>query len=431
MTLKEIEEQLKAAYEAPIDAEGNNTFFSLLPRLHYSELPIELQEKVDETFTIEKITDFLKGCVKDDILDNLETDPAKLEADIIAAIHNSIYNITRDEVDEGKAEVCLLSRDFLNAWKEQTTKTAAPDPANNILKSNLENIKAQKVNSFDYPLDKANSNTFNNRFWNDVFKEEANGQFKLNIDVSKRGSKKPIDIYYCLDFSDIKGASITRRLNAYDKLVYLAIAAIFNAGQDKMSINQIYEQMGGKNTPPTSEKKKIYESIAKMSAARLYIDNIQEATAYNYTHFKYEGQLLESRIISAYINGQFSNCVIYILAEPPLISFARERKQITTFDIKLLQAPMNKTNTNLEIQFYLFEQLSHMKREAKEKKAFPFSKKLLYETIYTNADIKERKQKARALETVNKLLDHFKKEKFISSYKEAPQKDGVIICLEN
>lgn len=421
MTLKEIEEKVNAAYAEPIDADGNSNFFEALPRLHYSELPIELQEKANETFTTDKIKKFLNDSIKEGVINDLEEDPAKLEADIIATIHNCVYNITRDEVEEGKVEVCLLSMDFFKAWKKQTKKVQGEaDPAE--LESNLQHFKAKKITSFDYPLDKANSNTFTSRFWNDVFKEGADGQFTLNIDVSRSGSKKPIDIYYCLDFSDIKNASITKKLNAYDKLVYLAIAAVFNAGSDKMSIRQIYEQMGNKGNPNARDRKKIYESISKMSAARLYIDNIQEATAYNYTHFKYEGQLLETRIISAIVNGQYSDSVIFVLSEPPLISFARSRKQITTLNLKLLQADINKNNTSLEIQFYLLEQIAHMKKGS-------ISCKMLYDTIFKHTNITERKQQGRAKETIVKLLDHFKNENFISGYKETSKKDGVTITL--
>jgi hypothetical protein len=124
--------------------------------------------------------------------------------------------------------------------------------------------------------------------------------------------------------------------------------------------------------------------------------------------------------ISAIVNGQTTDSAIHLFREPPLISFARERKQITTVSRKLLESPLSQTDSNLQIEDYLIEQISHIKSPKSKLK-----NKLLFETIFEKCNIKTPNQRARARETITKLLDHYKKHNFIKDYKKSP--DGITI----
>lgn len=280
-------------------------------------------------------------------------------------------------------------------------------------KRELPEVIVHKLEKLDFPIDKVNKD-----IWH-LLDEPTGGQLALRYNVAKSGSKTPVDILYSLDFNSLDNVSITRKLEPYDKRVYLAVAALFNAGYDIMSVQQIYNSMGYKGRAGASDIKKINAAISKMSGAHLYIDNLAEVQAnYGYGHFKYDAALLPMERITAVINGQTAEAAIHVFREPPMVTFARDRKQITTVDLKLLDTPLSKTNANIELEDYLIEEIARIKNGKREPK-------MLYKTIYEHANIKTTKQKQRAPGKIKQLLDHYKACGHISAYKV--MKDGVVI----
>ena len=281
-------------------------------------------------------------------------------------------------------------------------------------RAELPAVIVRKLEKVDFPIDKVNKD-----IWR-ILDTPATGQLTMGrYNVAKRGSSKPIDILYSLDFNGLKDVKITRQLEPYDKRVYLAVAALFNAGNDVISITQIYNAMGYSGRIGANDIKKINAALTKMSGARLYVDNMQEATAYKQRkHFKYDGALLPMERVQAIINGQTAEAAIHIFREPPMVSFARERKQITTVQVKLLDTPLSKTNANIELEDYLIEEIAHIKKGH-------ISNKMLFDTIYEKTGIKQKKQRQRAPEKIRKLLEHYRACGYIKAYKE--ESDGVII----
>lgn len=280
-------------------------------------------------------------------------------------------------------------------------------------KANLPAIIVRKLQQMDFPLDKPNNN-----IWN-LFEEPTNGQIRMRFDVAKRGSGKPIDILYTLDFRGLKNVEITRKLEPYDKRVYLAIAALFNDGYEYMSLQQIYNTMAYPGRMSATDINKINAAITKMSGAWLNIDNIDESKAYkDRKHFKYDAPLLVMERAQAVVNGKIADAIIHVFREPAMVSFARERKQITTINIKLLDTPLSKTNANIALEDYLIEQIAYMKNGK-------IRNKMLYSTIYENAGITQKKQKQRAPAKIRKLLDHYQTCGYIKAYKE--KTDGIEI----
>lgn len=278
----------------------------------------------------------------------------------------------------------------------------------------LPRIIANPTENINFPLDKPNS-----VIWNLLASAEKNGQMRLNINTSKKGSKQDALILYSISFDELEtGVSITKRLTAFDKLCYIAAGAIWNAGNEITTPTQIYYVMGNSKKPSAEDIRKINDSLTKMGIGRIYVDNEQEIkTAKGYAHFRYDGQLLPFERVNAYINGQLTDSAIHFFREPPLISFARERKQITTFSRKLLESPISKTDANLRLQDYLLEQIGHMKDPKN-----PRNNVILLETIYKKCEITSTKQKQRAPEKIEKFLAHFKKCEWIKDYKLSADK---------
>lgn len=425
MTLKEIKRQIDAAhaaYEASkanadgsYNADAAGALWDSLPRVYYADLPAKLKKEADK-ITTDKARRFLYECYPVGTLDDVAADQTAFNEKLTEALHAARYLIESTDltppkktgnaaVDAAQLEafspVSLIGADFVTAWEKVSGfKTAA-----------VPTIPAHRLTKIDFPIDKVN-----NRVWQLL--EDTKGQLSLNINVAERGSKKPVDVLYSLDFSSLENVSITRKLEPYDKRVYLAIAAIFNDGYDVMSVQQIYNAMGYTGRMSATDIKKINAAITKMNGAHIYIDNIAEHSVYNYDHFKYDGVLLPMERIQAIINGQPVEAAIHIFREPPMVSFARDRKQITKLDIKLLDTPLSKTNANIQLEDYLLEEINRIKKGKR-------NPKMLYTSIYEAAGITQKKQKQRAPEKIKQLLTHYIACGHIKGYEEVA--NGVII----
>ena len=219
---------------------------------------------------------------------------------------------------------------------------------------------------------------------------------------------------YSIDFTALEESEavrITKKLTPFDKRVYTAIGALFNAGNTVVSLSQIYTAMGNTGRPPKTTLDKINDSITKMLRAVICISNEPEAKVYNYPRFVYDGSLLPmERISNVNINGKTTDVAIHILKEPPMISFAKKHgNQLTTVPIKILQSPISKTDNNLQIEEYLIERIAKAKKGS-------LSNKILISSIYEDANITDTKQKQRLPEKLIRYLDHYKKENFIKGY---------------
>ena len=263
----------------------------------------------------------------------------------------------------------------------------------------------QHINEVGYPLDKPNS-----IIWKLLEKDTA-GQIEFNL--AKSGSRQVIPAYYSINFDNLgNDIKITRQLTAFDKRVYIAISALFCAGNDVITLSQIYYAMGYKGNPGSIDFTKINDSITKMTTARIYFDNEAEARKYNYDRFRYDGSLLPIERGTGIINGKVADAAIYVFRDPPLMTFARQRGQITTINLKILQSPVSKTDANLLIEDYLIERICRAKN-AKRKRLYI---RILLKTLYEHTGIKTKKQMQRAPAKIKKYLDHQQKEALFSRY---------------
>ena len=275
---------------------------------------------------------------------------------------------------------------------------------------------AKRADIVEYPMDKPNS-----KIWS-MLQETTGKQLKLAINTAKSGSDKQLNVYYSIDFDELEknGIKVTKKLLPFDKRVYIAVAALYNAGNNYITLTQIYYAMGNTGKPSGKQLEKISESVTKMQGANIFIDNIQESEAYNYLRFHYKGYLLPIEITTATINGQLAESAIRILREPPMMTFAKQRKQITTITVKVLQSPISKTDANLLIDDYLIERIGRAKRGG-------HGCKILYDTLYENAQIITRMQRSRATEKIKTYLDHYKTCGLIENY--SMLEDGIKISF--
>ena len=280
--------------------------------------------------------------------------------------------------------------------------------------SDTPRIPSRRAEKIDFPLDKVNGEVWN------LISSSPSGQIVMDIPTGN-DKRRDAAVLYSLDFEKLKNVIISRNLSQFDKRVYIAAAAVYIYVGSIVTIEQIYHAMGNRTKPNSEDLRKVNDSLTKMGGARLVIDNRAEAEVFKgVSHFTYDAALLPFERISAYAGGQLTKAAIHVFREPPLVSFARDRKQITTIDRALLESPLNKTEANLRLDDYLIERIGRMKSGHSPAK-------LLYKTVFDRCQITEKKQRQRAPEKIKKYLDHYKACGWIRGYREEP--DGIAMLL--
>ena len=260
-----------------------------------------------------------------------------------------------------------------------------------------------------YPMDKMNSVTYG--------RSVEDYEKTLEINVASKKSDKTINVTYSVNFEALD-ASVSRSLSHFDKQVCIAAAAHYAAGNNVVSLSQIHTAMGGTGRPSPSQIARIGASVDKLAKTEITIDNTEEAIAY-----KGRKKVVDKEMIitckrrDAYINGHLTEGAIFMFDLPAPIRFARDRGQIITLDLKVLQSPMNKTEENLILQDYLIRRIS--------RKGDP--RRILMSTLLSKIGVRgSRQKKWRALEKVKALLEYYKEIGFIADFKLEPD----AICIE-
>lgn len=256
---------------------------------------------------------------------------------------------------------------------------------------------AKRPDSIPFPLDKLNGTVWR------LTPEDTEGGI-IPLKAERAGSRKEVSILWQIDFASLgEDVKISRQLTPFDKRVHMAISALFDAGNKVVTLTAIHYAMGNSGRPCTDNLKKINESIQKMSAASIVIDNTQEAQEYRYEKFVYKGRLLPIEQVEHVTNGKLSESAIRLFREPPVVTFARQRRQITAFPLKVLQSPGSKTETAIALENYLLERIGKARGENKKANL----RRILYDTIYDACGIMERKQRQRSRDKILALMDHF------------------------
>lgn len=215
-------------------------------------------------------------------------------------------------------------------------------------------------------------------------------------------------------------------LTPFDDLVATAVYAIFLAGNRYFTATQVHFAMGNTTRPAINQLERIRQSVKKMSRLKLTIDNSGELRANRkYVKFQEERYIINCESIKAFVDGKFCEEVFEIVKIPPILQFAQERKHLTMVPVKALETTVNRSDLNIRIQNYLLRRIAHMKRD----KNAP--RKILFNTLYNNCNIKTPYEKARARERAETMLsrmDELRKEWEIESFKV--QKDGIVIAFK-
>jgi hypothetical protein len=218
-----------------------------------------------------------------------------------------------------------------------------------------------------------------------VAEELMSGQIQ-QLAMERRGSKKQITTLASIDFDNLNGTVQIRgrkELTAYDREVHDSIVSLYiDGGYEYITPQMIYRTMTGNPGAKLSDKQAeaISDSITKCMYSRVIIDASEEAKAYGFEIFKYDGNLISGERVTATLNGNVLEC-LHILREPVLYEYANKKNQIGRFDIKLLNTPINKTEEIITLQGYLYRRILSMKGSSN------LSKTIVYETVYNQINV--------------------------------------------
>ncbi len=281
-----------------------------------------------------------------------------------------------------------------------------------LYSSDTNKIKYNAIDYINYPLDKPNK-----ELWR-ALEISPNGQLALACETGQKNNEDVV--VFCSVSWDDPNTKITKHLTEWDKRVYIAISSLFAGGNKTFTIGQIYKTMGNDGSPSTAQARKINDSLTKMGTARLYISNKSEIEAgYNYPPFEYDENFLYFKRVSVIVNG-IKTTGIFLKEEPPLMSFARGRNQITPINLELLKSPISKTEANLRIDDYLLEYIGHLRKNKK------LSNKITFDTLCKACNALTSKQRERLPEKIEIYLSHYVKCKWIKGYDIDKNKDITI-----
>lgn len=281
------------------------------------------------------------------------------------------------------------------------------------------NITTTIADTVDFPTDKLNRRAW--RMWSGLkpgqlamgfSTEYGRGEIGVNL-ASETDKKSGIELLmtYGIDFAGLEGMGIIPKLDPFDKRIYDACASLWSRlDRDVFTLREILEEACFTNNG--TNRKRGNDSLTKMSIAHIWYDNLAESKAYKYDHYQYDGSLLPMERVTGYVDGIPSDALVHLFREPPLFTFARKRKQFTTHKRAVLQTPISKTNTNLQIEDYLREQIAFMKGGKR------YSNKVTFDAIFEAANVTTRKAKDRKKRDVIKVLDHYVSCGWINGYRE-------------
>lgn len=234
---------------------------------------------------------------------------------------------------------------------------------------------------------------------------------------------------------EIKKVSEEFQLSAFDVEVFQACVTHQAAGNEYATITMLNRVMGGGKNLTAETKRRIHESLTKLSFIRLDFDMSEVCELYGYNDgagFRYSGSVLPFESIRAEVNGQIVEGAIHFLAVSPLLKVAQIKSQFVTANQRLLNVPYLKNTENIVgLKGYLLERILQIKgsygrkpkiiHNGKKKivnKAKPLQKIILLDTLQNDLKLQNltKAQRQDLRQATTKILEHFKNEGLITTF---------------
>ena len=239
-------------------------------------------------------------------------------------------------------------------------------------------------------------------------------------------------------------------LNQFDKLVFCVAISEQRAGNNFFTVRRLWHKLGGGHKLTDDIKELISDSLKKLRCTLVNINMTQVNKKFHYTdkaEVTFSNYLLPCKTLEVKINGQLVDGAYQFLDTSPILQVAELKNQFTEQPFELLDVPkLKNTEVTMKLKFYLLERItailgSHKKHKShivgkKKGGGFIFKKSKILRKIITFDDIfhqceladATKRQKQQARETISKILEHFKAEKFISEW-HFEKKNGAFYSI--
>jgi len=290
--------------------------------------------------------------------------------------------------------------------REKYRQAAKKIEQQTITPATTEQVIVKHTDKIGLGLDKLNLLTFGNGV-------SLTSSKQYRIDTLGDNGKHPVMLLINNDALDGLDWVTSKELDYYDEFVSTVAAALSQTQHNGIfSISQVCKVMGLGTSKQNMEN--VRRSMEKQRLTIIEINNIgngvdeYESKHSNYPPFRYDGAVLPFERIETVINGK-DTVAIHLSHEPPLTRFARQRKQFTTVKRDVFVVPtINKTRRNIGLIMYLLKRISHIKKGSGQPK-------ILYASLLAEFKIKSNHKKE-FLDTIKKILMHFRSEKFIYGF---------------
>lgn len=233
---------------------------------------------------------------------------------------------------------------------------------------------------------------------------------------------KQVDVMVSLRFDELDNITISRKLTPYDYAVYKAITSWLDKGVNTVTPQMIYQVIScdkqARLTQKSPQYNMIQESIYRLRHTEAEIDATQEANLYTESNqqvdmWKMKDFLINAAVITAKINGQLVENALHFEKVPLTHRYASLKKQISRIEMKYLNVPLENTEENILIKYYLSDRVSAMKKGGQ--------KRILYDRIFEHLNMPTepgalKKKKSLIRKKVTTILDYWISVKWIKGY---------------
>ena len=284
----------------------------------------------------------------------------------------------------------------------------------------------RRLNRMIVPCDKLSSHFFN--LPADFYRQIGDGKIELNCREDKKGE---VVTPYWLEL--VEGYIDLSPLDSFDREVLYACISAYEQGFKGVSIKMSLNAMtgDGNHSREYGEMVEAFrKSIKRLCFTKITVDVAPLLRAYPKYKKRYKGDstcrisdmLLPARVIeeAVVVNGQEVNFFVEFRGESPIMTVARLKNQLLTYDIAPLDVPkQRKTPTATVISNWLLRRVTAITSGRLDNPSIKL------ETVYSECGIRNTKwAKQDARQAVEKALNHFVGEGVIESW-EWHMENGV------
>ena len=240
--------------------------------------------------------------------------------------------------------------------------------------------------------------------------------------IEKSNHRRYGEVATVYKISNADGFDNTDPLNEFDYAVLSVCISYLADGTENITPAMIYRGMtgkvskGGKGKITVEQRDNVLNSITKLMGTVIDIDESETNRVLDYG--KKRNPIICSAILPAYfdektVNGQDAT-VIYFDRESPLMTIARDRKQLLKYDVSLLDVPgVQNSWMNIMLKNYGMRRIAESKAHPKQ-----MASTLTFHDTFEKCNLENASNdtKMNARKVMVKLFEHLQAKGYIKSF---------------